>query len=462
MFASLVNCCTIDWINPWPEDALLSVSQMTLRDLDIKILTPERKESLSQLCMFAHITIEDQAERFYKMFKRKVYTTPKSYIDMLSSYGLFLTEKYNETRNYIDKLAGGLTKLKETKEIVKDLKENLVKLSPILDQKNIEQEALLKRMEVDKAEANIKKTSVEADEKVIKEKAKNIADIKADADRELAKAKPIMQGAKEALSNLSAKDLAPVKINKHEKIRFVWDSVAILLGYEKQDDTSITKMLADASLVSKMQNCDYDNLPEKISKKIKAKIASADFPFEPKTYESLQSAACPIVTWVLAVAIYIDIAKEVKIKTDKVAELTAQSNEAEAILKKKQDELAVVQAKVDELERLYTENVQEKERLDNEIETTKKRLERADKLTVLLADEQVRWADKVEELRGDIEKLVGDVFIAAASVVYIGPFTLTVRSEIVNIFIKKCEELQLPYSPDYNLIKILGDPVKVN
>ena len=27
MFPSLVNCCTINWVDPWPEDALLSVSQ---------------------------------------------------------------------------------------------------------------------------------------------------------------------------------------------------------------------------------------------------------------------------------------------------------------------------------------------------------------------------------------------------------------------------------------------------
>lgn len=27
MFPSLVNCCTIDWFNAWPEDALFSVAQ---------------------------------------------------------------------------------------------------------------------------------------------------------------------------------------------------------------------------------------------------------------------------------------------------------------------------------------------------------------------------------------------------------------------------------------------------
>ena len=29
-FPSLINCCTIDWLNPWPEEALLTVAKMFL------------------------------------------------------------------------------------------------------------------------------------------------------------------------------------------------------------------------------------------------------------------------------------------------------------------------------------------------------------------------------------------------------------------------------------------------
>ena len=32
MFPSLVNCCTIDWFNAWPADALFSVAQRLLSD----------------------------------------------------------------------------------------------------------------------------------------------------------------------------------------------------------------------------------------------------------------------------------------------------------------------------------------------------------------------------------------------------------------------------------------------
>ena len=34
MFPSLVNCCTINWVNVWPEEALLSVSSKFITDIE--------------------------------------------------------------------------------------------------------------------------------------------------------------------------------------------------------------------------------------------------------------------------------------------------------------------------------------------------------------------------------------------------------------------------------------------
>ena len=36
MFPSLVNCCTINWIDPWPESALLSVGSEKMLDLSLE------------------------------------------------------------------------------------------------------------------------------------------------------------------------------------------------------------------------------------------------------------------------------------------------------------------------------------------------------------------------------------------------------------------------------------------
>lgn len=216
--------------------------------------------------------------------------------------------------------------------------------------------------------------------------------------------------------------MAEVRGNQHALIKFTWECVAILLGYERQDNETLRRMLADASLLNKMQNMDYDHVPLPIQKKIKAKIQSNEN-FKPEIVANIQAAAKSIVSWVRAVSDFTDIANQVEAKSKNVAEMSAQLHDANEALRVKQEQLAVVQKKVDDLETQLRDNIKEKERLDNEIQLTQERLVRAGELTQGLADEQVRWKEKVEELTEDLKKLIGDVFIAAASVVYTGPFT---------------------------------------
>lgn len=50
MFPSLVNCCTINWFVKWPEEALLSVAQNSLRGLDSEEIT----NKLAEICVIMH------------------------------------------------------------------------------------------------------------------------------------------------------------------------------------------------------------------------------------------------------------------------------------------------------------------------------------------------------------------------------------------------------------------------
>jgi hypothetical protein len=56
-------------------------------------------------------------------------------------------------------------------------------------------------------------------------------------------------------------------------------------------------------------------------------------------------------------------------------------------------------------------------------ELTRKRLERAAKLTSGLADEGVRWGATADAIRAATALLVGDVFVAAGAIAYLGAFT---------------------------------------
>jgi len=38
------------------------------------------------MCMQIHISVEETSDEFYESLRRRVYTTPKSYLDLISLY----------------------------------------------------------------------------------------------------------------------------------------------------------------------------------------------------------------------------------------------------------------------------------------------------------------------------------------------------------------------------------------
>jgi dynein heavy chain, axonemal len=84
MFPSLVSCCTIDWFNKWPEEALASVAQSQLASLDFG--DEEMLDKVCEMCVMIHTNVADMAERFFGELRRRYYTTPTSYLELLSLY----------------------------------------------------------------------------------------------------------------------------------------------------------------------------------------------------------------------------------------------------------------------------------------------------------------------------------------------------------------------------------------
>ena len=90
-----------------------------------------------------------------------------------------------------------------------------------------------------------------------------------------------------------------------------------------------------------------------------------------------------------------------------------------------------------------------------------KRMGRAEKLVVLLADEGVRWKQTVENITVEIEQLVGNVFLSCACISYTGAFTGVYRQRMVSKWVEQCLAKNIPTSDDFSLIKIMGDPVVI-
>lgn len=79
MFPSLVNCCAIDWFLGWPQQALRSVAEHFLKDVDD---LPEI-EGIVSICVDMQMRVTELARRYQLEQKRYYYVTPTSYLVLI-------------------------------------------------------------------------------------------------------------------------------------------------------------------------------------------------------------------------------------------------------------------------------------------------------------------------------------------------------------------------------------------
>ena len=82
------------------------------------------------MCMKIHRSVEITSDLFFGELRRKVYTTPKSYLDLISLYDKVLAEKRDVFHKNKNRLAIGLKKLNDTNAEIAILSENIKKMTP--------------------------------------------------------------------------------------------------------------------------------------------------------------------------------------------------------------------------------------------------------------------------------------------------------------------------------------------
>ncbi|XP_077994098.1 dynein axonemal heavy chain 6-like [Glandiceps talaboti] len=458
MFPSLVNCCTIDWFIEWPREALLSVSQSFFEQIDLG--EDELKGKISEMCVEIHTSVSDMAERYYAELRRRYYTTPTSYLELINLYLGMLSEKKKQLVNARNRIKSGLDKILETNVLVAEMEVTLTALKPELEQKSKNTEALMDRLAIDQEEADKVRKVVMEDEAVARVKAEETQAIADDAQRDLDEALPALEAANKALDSLDKSDISEIKAftKPPEMVQTVMEAVCIILGV-KPEWSAAKSLLGDANFLKKMVDYDKDNIPESTLRKLKKYIENPKF--VPEIVEKTSKACKSMCMWVRAMDLYSKVFKTVQPKKDKLAAAEAELATTMAILKEKQDKLAAVEAKIAELQAQYEESVDEKDKLQKKMALTTARLKRAGKLQLALGDEQVRWAESVKDYDIEIGNVVGNVFVAAACVAYYGAFTSTYRNELVERWTERCKELEIPVSDDLSLVKVLADSFEI-
>ena len=206
----------------------------------------------------------------------------------------------------------------------------------------------------------------------------------------------------------------------------------MVLLQEKTEWKIVKQVLGNpGEFMQRLLTFDVDGVSEKVWKK--ARDGWINKPqFDPVECRKVSLAAAALCTWAVACSRYQIVVKKVAPKKKKLAEVTAILTEAQSELQVKLDMVQKVKDKVAQLEADCQKMQDEKEDLEFLMDQSTNRMRRAEKLVVLLKDEGVRWAETVEVIKGDIERLVGDVFLSCACISYFGAFTGHYREKLVS------------------------------
>uniref|UniRef100_H2ZME2 AAA+ ATPase domain-containing protein n=1 Tax=Ciona savignyi TaxID=51511 RepID=H2ZME2_CIOSA len=473
MFPSLINCCTIDWFQAWPEDALEMVANKFLEDVDLE---DDTRSKCVIMCKQFHESVRNLSERYWNSLRRRNYVTPTSYLELILTFKSLLGVKRDEVKTLQDRYLNGLEKLLFASSQVTIMQAELTALQPELIQTSKETDQILVKIEHDSVEVEAKKEVVAADEKVANEAASVAQAIKDECTADLAEAMPALEAALSALNTLKPADITIVKSmqNPASAIKLVLESVCVMKGIkpERKPDPSGSgkmvedfwgpskKMLSDMKFLDSLKTYDKDNIPAAVIKKIREKYVPNP-EFNPATIKNVSSACEGLCKWVKAMEVYERVAKVVAPKKIKLAEAEGELAVQMKKLNAKRAELKEVLDKVEALQAEFDAMNNKKMDLENNIDICSKKLDRAEKLISGLGGEKDRWTEAAETLGIKLKNLTGDVLMSSGTVAYMGPFTVDFRNDCLEKWQSACKSVEIPCSDDFLLNYTLGDPVQI-
>jgi dynein heavy chain len=465
-FPALISCTCFDYFHPWPAEALISVAKRFINNTEG--INPEDVDSVAGTMAFMHTMVNTKSLEYLASERRYNYTTPKSYLDLISLYKSMLHDKKTKIHVLKDRLENGLEKMNSAAEQVAELQENLVKDMAIVAEKK---QATDKLIVIVGQETNIamdQKAIAQGEEEKCSAIAKEVMDFQAVCEKEMAAAEPVIQAAMDALNSLDKKSLTELKslASPPAKVDLVTTGVIVLLATGKvPKDLSwgaAKKLMGNVDqFLNLLVNYDKDNTPVFACEYIEKNLFS-DPDFTVDVMRNKSGAAAGMCSWVINVVKYYRIYEVVEPKRILLAEANVKLENANTQLAAVRAHVAGLEAKLYELNTQFENATQEKNDAIASAEKTQRKADMATRLVNGLADENVRWTEAVKSFDQQESQFVGDVLVASAFVSYIGAFNAKYRNDMVNEnWIPDMIERKVPMTDGVQPLNVLTDEAEI-
>jgi len=449
-FPALVNCTVIDWFQPWPEDALYNVASQFLQEIELG--NDEVRESVVRFMPYSFKRVNEVSKIVFEKDRRYIYTTPKSFLELIKLFKTMLRNKRNELENNKERYESGLVKLRETADMVAGMEEDLKIKQVEVDAKKASADQVAETVGAAKAkvEAETEKANTEAAK--CQEMQKRVEADKADAQKELDAAEPLVEKAQAALQDISTKDfqmaksfasppkgvpevfstcvyllagLAPdtmIETDKNKKPKAVdWKGGCLKM---MKDPNEFKKQLLEAKI-----HIDDGKMPAQNINPIRPLMEESYFSREVIINKS--AAAAGVCEFIRNIVQYYDVVKTVEPKRIALREATEQLDAANAKLDEMNALVASLNKELAEVQAQFDEAIGEKNAVVAQAERLANRLSLAKRLISALGSEDARWAQSIIDLDEFLEVIVGDVLMSSSFVSYAGPFTKLYREDII-------------------------------
>ncbi|EPY29285.1 hypothetical protein STCU_04632 [Strigomonas culicis] len=450
-FPALANTTVIDWFLKWPEQALKSVAFRFLSEIDLG--GEGNTQSIADYMAYCQMRVTEVCEEYYTQEKRRAYTTPKSFLELIAFYKDLLSKKRKENQDKTDRLVSGIDKIREAGVQVQALQEVLEKESVEVEEARQKTAALMETVGREKSVVEEQSSIAAKEEEKTNKIVDEVTSFEKQCQEDLAKAQPLVQEALAALDTLDKASIAELKnLGKPpEDVQMVAICVRVLTAnprsipsVKQRNWNDCKKMMNQVDrFLAELRSFDVNNIPQACIDQIQMYIANPSF--DPEVIKTKSAAAAGLCKWCIGMNRYHVVRCDVRPKEERLAEAQQRLTSSQAALKKIQDKVADLQSKLSILVKQYDDAVAEAEAIQAKAQKTQLKINLAQRLVSGLADESVRWGATIEDLKKAATLLIGDVLLSASFVSYIGPFSKSFREQIVHHdWLPRIKELGIP------------------
>ncbi|TKX19773.1 dynein heavy chain [Elsinoe australis] len=463
---ALFNRCVLNWFGDWSDQALFQVGYELTQSIDLDKanytspdslpvayrqlnLPASHRDVMVNAMVHVHHSMHKYNARLLKQQNKITFLTPRHFLDFVAQYGKLYNEKREDLEEQQRHLNVGLDKLRETVSEVDELSRSLAGKKLELEKKDAEANEKLQGMIADQREAEKRRGISLEIQAALSKQDKEISSRREVVETDLAKATPAVEEAQRSVNNIKKQHLTEMRSmqNPPAGVKLALEAVCTLLGHKVTDWKTIIGIIRKDDFIPSIVH--YDNEAQ-MTAGHRTKMEREYLTKEEFSYERVNRAskACgPLVQWVEAQVSFSSILARVGPLRAELTELQDQALQTRAEAQAINNEVEDLEKRIGKYKTEYAALISQVEAIKGEMTRVQSKVERSRRLLDSLSSERTRWEEGSKSFEEQMNTIVGDVFLAAASISYGGLYDQQYRKSMLDDWAYQLSASGVQYKP---------------